>query len=70
MLSSIGHSFIKDNAVIVRLFNATDQEQILDITQFAQFGEVERVNYREHTLAQEWAVKANNSIDIRVTFKV
>lgn len=33
MLSSIGHSFIKDNAVIVRLFNATDQEQILDITQ-------------------------------------
>ncbi|MFA0412630.1 glycoside hydrolase family 38 C-terminal domain-containing protein [Vibrio renipiscarius] len=69
-LSSIGHSFYQDNAVIVRLYNATDKAQVLDTTAFAHFAEIERVNHREHTVEQEWQVKPNNSIDVRVSFKI
>ncbi len=69
-LSSIGHSFYQDNAVIVRLFNATEDVQQLDTTAFAHFAEVERVNYREQSVEQEWLVKPNNSIDLRIGFKI
>ena len=73
-LSSIGHSFYQDNAVIVRLYNSTEQAMVLDTTAFAHFAAVERVNHREQILEQgmeqEWLVKANNSIDLRVSFKI
>ena len=70
VLSSVGHSFYQDNAVIVRLFNATDEVQQLDTTAFARFAEVERVNYREQSVEQEWSVKPNNSIDLRIGFRI
>ncbi|MGF1682780.1 glycoside hydrolase family 38 C-terminal domain-containing protein [Photobacterium minamisatsumaniensis] len=69
-LSSIGHSFYKENAVIVRVFNATECEQQLDITPFAHFAAVERVNYREQVQDGDWAVQPNNTIDLRLTFKI
>ena len=77
-LSSIGHSFYHDNAVIVRLYNPTEQAVQLDITPFVHFAEVERVNHREQSLeqpfeqgmAQEWQVKPNNCIDLRISFKI
>ncbi|MBA5761150.1 alpha-mannosidase [Vibrio sp. 404] len=73
-LSSIGHSFYQDNAVIVRLYNSTEQAMVLDTTAFAHFAAVERVNHREQPFEQgteqEWQVKANNSIDLRVSFKI
>ena len=70
VLSSVGHSFYQDNAVIVRLFNATDSEQQLDVTAFAHFADVERVNHREQSVEQNWIVKPNNAIDLRVSFKI
>ncbi|WP_019276326.1 glycoside hydrolase family 38 C-terminal domain-containing protein [Vibrio coralliilyticus] len=70
VLSSVGHSFYQDNAVIVRLFNATDSEQQLDVTAFAHFADVERVNHREQSVEQNWTVKPNNAIDLRVSFKI
>ncbi|MEZ8099348.1 alpha-mannosidase [Vibrio bivalvicida] len=69
-LSSIGHSFYQDNAVIVRLFNATEEAQQLDTTAFAHFAQVERVNYREQSVEQEWSVKPNNSIDLRIGYRI
>ncbi|PSW22135.1 alpha-mannosidase [Photobacterium sanctipauli] len=69
-LSSIGHAFYKENSVIVRLFNATEHEQLLDMTSFAHFADVERVNYREQPQAGDWVVQPNNSIDLRLTFKI
>ncbi|OCH04753.1 glycosyl hydrolase-related protein [Aliivibrio fischeri] len=75
-LSSIGHSFYKENAVIVRLFNATDSEQHLDLTAFEHCESVELVNYREQAityfgqeLSGDAIVRPNNSIDLRLTFK-
>ncbi|MDN3685176.1 glycosyl hydrolase-related protein [Vibrio sinaloensis] len=62
--------FYQDNAVIVRLFNATEEVQQLDTTAFAHFAQVERVNYREQSVEQEWSVKPNNSIDLRIGFKI
>ena len=70
LLSSIGHSFYQDNAVIVRLYNPTEQAIQLNTTAFAYFAEVVRVNHREHLVDQEWQVKPNNCIDLRVSFKI
>jgi len=67
-LSSIGHSFERRNAVIVRLFNPTDSAIELDLTPFAHFAEVEVVNYREQPLGPELTVTPNNSIDLRLSF--
>ena len=79
-LSSIGHSFYKKDAVIVRLFNPTPSAIDLDLTAFKQFAQVELVDYREQpkvyaesTSDESTAnavVKPNNSIDLRVTFSV
>ncbi|ROV58701.1 alpha-mannosidase [Vibrio ponticus] len=73
-LSSVGHSFYQDNAVIVRLYNPTEQAISLDSTAFAHFAQVERVNHREQLVEQSaeqaWQVKPNNTIDLRVSFKI
>ncbi|MFA0046205.1 glycoside hydrolase family 38 C-terminal domain-containing protein [Vibrio sp. 10N.261.51.F11] len=79
-LSSIGHSFYKKEAVIIRLFNPTDSEVDLDLNAFGQFKQIELVDYREQpklytgsgidTGGQSCVVKPNNSIDVRVTFNV
>lgn len=69
-LSSIGHSFYQDNAVIVRLFNPTDRAITFDMTALAHFAHVEQVNYREERVTQDGVVEANNSIDLRITFKI
>ncbi|NOJ06650.1 glycoside hydrolase family 38 C-terminal domain-containing protein [Vibrio splendidus] len=79
-LSSIGHSFYKKDAVIIRLFNPTDSEVDLDLNAFGQFKQIELVDYREQPKVytgsgidageKSCVVKPNNSIDLRVTFNV
>ncbi|MCG9626832.1 alpha-mannosidase [Vibrio mediterranei] len=68
-LSSVGHSFYESDAIIVRLYNPTEQTIQLDTNAFKHFATVERVNHREHLVEQQWQVKPNNTIDLRVSFK-
>ncbi|MDG3086165.1 glycoside hydrolase family 38 C-terminal domain-containing protein [Vibrio hannami] len=70
-LSSIGHSFYKENAVIVRLFNTTSEVITLDASAFSHFQEVEVVNYRESAVDSDepFVIRPNNSIDLRLTTK-
>ncbi|MGF1885821.1 alpha-mannosidase [Photobacterium profundum] len=68
-ISSVGHSFYRDNAVILRLFNATDSNIDLALSSFDHFSLVERVNYREQLIEDDMVVRPNNSIDLRLTFQ-
>ncbi|WP_117232664.1 glycoside hydrolase family 38 C-terminal domain-containing protein [Vibrio maerlii] len=70
VLSSVGHSFYQQDAVVIRLYNPTESDVALDHQALSHFAQVERVNYREESLEQEWTVKPNNSIDVRVRFSV
>ncbi|MBY5946676.1 glycoside hydrolase family 38 C-terminal domain-containing protein [Photobacterium rosenbergii] len=66
-LSSVSHSFYDDTALLVRLFNPTEQAITLDMSQFDRFADVAIVNYREQLLADaEPVVAPNNTIDLRV----
>ena len=79
-LSSIGHSFYKQDALIIRFFNPTPSVVELELNAFEQFQQVELVDYREQpkTYADSTSVESipkavvqpNNSIDLRVTFAV
>ena len=69
VLSSIGHSFAVQNAVVVRLFNPTDQTINLDFSAFKHFAQVEVVNYCEALLTDNQTVQPNNTIDLRLTLQ-
>ncbi|WP_375748814.1 alpha-mannosidase [Vibrio sp. HN007] len=70
-LSSIGHSFYKRSAVIVRLFNPTDEAITFDASALAHLPEVEVVNYREAPVesGNPFEIRPNNSIDLRLTIR-
>ncbi|WP_404973732.1 glycoside hydrolase family 38 C-terminal domain-containing protein [Vibrio campbellii] len=66
-LSSLGHSFYRDNAIILRVFNPTESPIELDLDSLKHFADVELVNYREHPLNGAYIVRPNNSLDVRLT---
>ncbi|WEM44830.1 glycoside hydrolase family 38 C-terminal domain-containing protein (plasmid) [Photobacterium sp. DA100] len=66
-LSSLSHSFYENNALVLRLFNPTEQAITLDMTQFDNYADVAIVNYREQLIAgAEPVVAPNNTIDLRL----
>ena len=68
-LSSIGHSFENQNAIVLRLFNPTHQAIDLDLSAFSHFAHIEMVNYCEQPLEGSKTVQPNNSIDLRLTLR-
>ena len=65
-LSSLGHSFYRDNAIILRVFNPTESPIELDLDSLKHFADVELVNYREQPLEGAYIVRPNNSLDVRL----
>ncbi|MDA9556478.1 alpha-mannosidase [Vibrio sp.] len=66
-LSSVSHSFDKESAIILRMFNPTNALITLDNTAFSNFAQAEVVNYREHSQEQHLTVRPNNTLDVRLT---
>ncbi|PSU33573.1 glycoside hydrolase family 38 C-terminal domain-containing protein [Photobacterium lutimaris] len=70
-LSSVSHSFYDANAIVLRLFNPTEQAIELDMNQFNGFANATIVNYREQELADDKPVVApNNTIDLQLSCAV
>lgn len=65
ILSSIAHSLTEKNALVLRVYNPSLDEVVLDLAQFSAFQCVEIVNYREVILPEKNAcVRSCNSLDL------